>query len=72
MTDTIILRFDFINCETIRTRCTIEAFDANVDTLSFLHRNNVVTVEVDTGQTNVIDMNRPGEHDMFTPPAHLR
>ena len=56
MSDTIIIRFDFVGCEPIRTRYTSEVFDANVDVLTMLHRAGVVTVEVDTGQ-DALDWN---------------
>jgi len=56
MADTIIVRFDFRDCESLRTRYTQEAFDANAHLLSYLAKNDVVTVEADTGRSDVVDL----------------
>ena len=53
---TVIVRFEFRDAETFRTRYTEQAFEANMHLLSFLSRNGVVTVEPDTGRNDIVDI----------------
>ena len=60
---TVIVRFEFRDAETFRTRYTEQAFEANMHLLSFLSRNGVVIVEPDIGRNDVIDIT--GDHEGF-------
>ena len=51
--NTVVIRFQFEGAEVFRTRYTNEAFDANIDTLTMLHKAGVAEIEIDNGQADI-------------------